>query len=741
MLKLRIPLTEPQSTRYLYINPTTNKVHLLVPFIAGFEISSDNTCKASLELRTFFETAAIAELENYQSALKFDIALLETENPLRKAKEERLLQINHYLEAVKAMRDSYGNSVTAFLNKPSNLYSIQLRPRSQDPYSRVVNPVFTVNRKNDEGLPLSALYNKMHELYPNVTIAVKSPRQTLIDVTMEAFEKETRDGTVFDLIKKNLEEQAKILNLPLDLAKGYQKDSKGNLVKDSKDNSIKIEFEKADIDAMLGITNADAKDYIEALLNKCAGNLETVVETSPFYLKQLEDKEKKAEHLSILTQFYLGVLNVYCKARGLSQKNFGEILDKNPVLSQELVETIAEALNKGNSVEEAICNICSFNAMAFGLNRRLSPEDKKKIQEKFDSSYKSITATKENPHMDDFMLLDTEAEGDTAKFVSHQDLICTDFANLVDPSCPNQVYFESIRKDKVDRIPSPRTSPIPEIEVEVETLINNLSDIQWEKLPQAAREACQKHPAFQSRQFSDDVAKGKQAEAEAFLNAAQEKQVLLQQSSKFTDYSGRTFECTAYEYAYWAKDTHMRRMLEAHMDDETKAILLEKINQIEEVGLTYTQHGEKITSKHFDFSPLIKALENYLDKYNKWDKNNTDENWHAMEQAFLAVGKAQRDVPAHVAQEYCRTDFSFEITAKDKITGKDTSTLFKEPSLPRGLTFDNWVTNTSTWFPLSAGTSGLGFDFAIVKAVRAAGCGRRGGAVDALSRFGGHVPP
>jgi hypothetical protein len=121
---MRIPLTEPQSTRYLAINPKTNCVHLFVPFVAGSDISTDNTCKATLELKTFFESGAIAELESYQSALEFDIALLSTENPLRQAKEERLAQITQYLEAVKAMQNAYGSSISHFLKKPSNLYSI-----------------------------------------------------------------------------------------------------------------------------------------------------------------------------------------------------------------------------------------------------------------------------------------------------------------------------------------------------------------------------------------------------------------------------------------------------------------------------------------------------------------------------------------------------------------------------------------------------------------------------------------
>ncbi len=274
----------------------------------------------------------------------------------------------------------------------------------------------------------------------------------------------------------------------------------------------------------------------------------------------------------------------------------------------------------------------------------------------------------------------------------------------------------------------------------------------------------------------DNVAKGKQDEADAILTSSEDSQALLRTSGKFTDYSGRTFDCTAYEYAYWAKDTHMRRMLERHMDDETKAFLLEKIDEIEGSGLAYQQNGISYQNAHydmsfvlknlcteefrqlqtivgqtnlkvqqatvdnyqnisftateyetlkksveqqrptgflsffytspvpaiseklqFDFHSLITALDVYVTHYDKW-------NDHQREEAWMNVGKAQRDVPAHVAHEYCRPDRSFSPLPS-----------FHEETLPRILTFDNYARDTKSWFPLSISNSGLGFNFALIR--------------------------
>lgn len=212
-----------------------------------------------------------------------------------------------------------------------------------------------------------------------------------------------------------------------------------------------------------------------------------------------------------------------------------------------------------------------------------------------------------------------------------------------------------------------------------------------------------------AHELSTDVAHGKQAEAEQFLKElpiGQAQEVLLT-AVPFTDYSNRTFHCTAYEYAYWAKDTHMCRMLEKQMDADTKMSMLKRCEAIEKEGLTYKQHGVEVKgSKHFDFEPLKTALTNYVQGYNNW--SNT-ENYTAMKAAWMAVGLAQRDVPVHVINEYCRPDRSFYPRPE-----------FDEPTLPRVLTYyDYRAGENKAVFPLVSDSSGLGVDFA---------CGRgRGG--------------
>lgn len=797
---MKIPLIEPTSTRYIHINPATNRVHLLVPFIAGQEISTDNTCKSEVELNAFFEGGAVSELESWKSTLEFHISLLE-EGELRQAKDACLVQVNQYLEAVISMRSSYQDIVKDFLSSPSNLYGIQLRPRTQDPYSRVVNPVFTINRGNDSwGNPLSPLYNKMQEVFPALTLGKPDPREQLTTAVVNALPEDAS----FEDLQKVLASQC---NVPEDFFKRTEDINRREIVVD-----------KPYIDNLMGFNeDPTPKDYISALLGVCAPNLQATVQGSPFYLGTSANPAEKAERLSILTQFYLGVLNVYCRTTNISDKNFGVILDGAPKLSQELVETVAQTLSHGDEVELALIQFCNAHRQAFHLSRDLNPQDNDAIQQKFEVTWRTVTATKENPHMDDFMLLDIDARGKKHPFITHQGLICTDFANIATTG-PNQAYFAEIRKEAAthpDIIP-PQSESVAIVDIELEALVHKLGDVQWERLPKEVADACRALPAFQVRQFLDDVSKGKQDEANAILRGSADIQTLLQTTGKFTDYSGRTFNCTAYEYAWWAKDTHMRRMLESHMDDETKALMLEKIEEMERSGLAYEQHGVSYRNPHydmsfvlqnlnpsefqqlktwvgqssakiqeatvdnyqtisftateyealkkrlaeqkaqsvmpsctahfqflrylaypaffipslfitshaenlsnklkFDFHSLITALENYVSNYEKW-------SYHEQDMAWLSVGKAQRDVPAHIAHEYCRPDRSFRPCPE-----------FKEETLPRVLSIDNYVTSDKSWFPLSASSSGLGFDFSLYRG----GCVRWWGAAAARARAMDH---
>lgn len=704
-----LPLTEPVSPPHIHINPATNRVHLLVPVVSGQEISTDNTCKATKELKDFFDGGAVRELTAYKSALEFDIGLLEESHPQRAAKEDRLAQIEAYIGSVRAMQQSYGHAMTAFLAKPSNLYSIQLRPRAQDSESRVVNPVFNIERKSNAGTPLSALYNAMHTVFPDVVIGAVDPKTQLTKAVLSALP----PSPILQDIQRVLTEQCQTLF-------GITGDFNHHF-KRVNERVEKHPVDKAYIDALMEFgEDTEPSEYVDALLYYCAENLWIQIPTPPFYkvsniaegLAATERNEaiaERTERLSILTQFFLANMNVYCRAKGISAQNFGVILDKSPDLSNELTAVVYMALSTGVSVENSVCDFFNAHAAEFGLSRPLNSQDVAAIQQKFERTYQTVTATKENPHMDDFMILDLEATGENSSFVTHQGAICVDFAEIIDPvaASANRDYFEAIRADFANHpieIPQQNAGIAGVVDFEPATLLARINDDQFEQLPEAVKTVCRAHPSFQACQFLHDVAKGRQNEAEALLTAnPASTQILLRTPGTFTDYSGRTFNCTAYEYAYWAKDTHMCRMLASHMDEETKALMLTRINTMETAGLPYQQNGSEHRSAHFDFTPLKTALQTYVDGYDAWER---DSNWGAIEAAWMLVGKAQRDVPAHVAQEYCRPDRSFHPCPS-----------FNEPILPRVLTFYYWTTSQEeSWFPLTSSNSGLGFKFALARA-------------------------
>ncbi len=124
-----------------------------------------------------------------------------------------------------------------------------------------------------------------------------------------------------------------------------------------------------------------------------------------------------------------------------------------------------------------------------------------------------------------------------------------------------------------------------------------------------------------------------------------------------------------------------------------------------------TTPAQAIANKlKFDFKSLITALNTYVTNYDSW-------GYHQQLAAWLEVGKAQRDVPVHIANEYCRPDRSFDPCPE-----------FNEPALPRTRSFYNYVSNSlDSWFPLTSSSSGVGFDFGLLRGpVPRVGWGIRG---------------
>ena len=595
---MKITLSFPDNYRYIRINPKTKLVHVLVPFIAGQDISTDNTCQSTIELKDFFEGGAYEELMTYKKTLEFYSSLLE-DNPLGRDIDRRCGEVSIYCAAVLDMEESHMLAVKNLLEKPSNLYSIQLRPQDQDSYSKVFNPVFTVNRSNDDrGTPLSPLFNKMHEIFPGLILGKSDPYNDLINRVSRALPKDAS----FEIIQNMLAIECRV---PEDFFKSYINNDR-----------VKHVVDKDYIDTLMAYDeNTPPRDYITALLGRCAPNLQTTLPGSPFYQEVSSNPKEQAERLSILTQFYLGILNVFCRAQGLSDKNFGEILDNAPDLSQALVKVVAEALTAGDEVENAIIKFFNTHKEknAFNLSSDLSligPDNHKDaIQQKFETTYRTVTATKENPHMDDFMILDTQACGEKDIFISSHGLICTDFSNILPDKWgfqPKQIPNKRIDARMHQSFITPKEEPAITIDISLDTFMNKLNKFldfnTWNDIPTNFTNV------YVPLKFLDDVAKGKQDKVDAILQTSVDIQTLLKTPGKFSDYSERVFDCTPYEYAYWAKDTDMCRMLEAHMDEETKQLMLEKIDRIERLGLAYQQHDVSYQNPHYDMSFVLKDL-------------------------------------------------------------------------------------------------------------------------------------
>ncbi len=178
-----------------------------------------------------------------------------------------------------------------------------------------------------------------------------------------------------------------------------------------------------------------------------------------------------------------------------------------------------------------------------------------------------------------------------------------------------------------------------------------------------------------------------------------------------TCFSGQCFEnIFPLQLAVWAHDVRymapkiLHSLPKNEEGDEIRRELLRQVEHALENGVTYKLNGQLITEKHYDFA-LIDALKDYIDNYDNRTPDVRLKCW------ITKVGGAQRLIPVHVAQHYCDTNESF-----------DSIPSFKKEEFRRVLRIFSWVTQLiENWFPLSE-SSGLGFDFAILRGERHTAC-------------------
>ncbi|MDR3491370.1 MAG: hypothetical protein P4M12_04905 [Gammaproteobacteria bacterium] len=776
---MKLLFKEPTAPRHIYINKKTNRVHLFMPIMSGTEIGLDNTCKSVYSLQEFFgllganqQSTGVGSLEAYQSALAFDLKYMP-DSEEKTAKAERLLQIKTYLGILKEVQQDrriteplmkvfplYPESLVHLMQATSaNLHSIILRPREQDNQLRTtaILPTFSANHDqmvDGHEIPANSLLSDtLRRHYQGVSFTPKS-KEGLIARFLANHQGLRVD---FDEIRQALiAEINDYLGVSVDFLQ--TQDTRSRRAQDSVPS---VPMTKDYMNEQLAIDEdnpATTKDYIRGLIEYCTPNLFDDVEGSPFYSMQ------DAERLTILTQFFLAELNIVCREQGITEANFGKTLESDRKLVEDLANVVKDALVHSGPVEESLIEYIHHYQDRFALKNPIPEDAIPTLKERFKSHWEQIKAS---PHFDEFMLI-SDKKG---LFVKHQGCIATHFANFLLMGW--KYNLDAFRED-FDTVDTPdNTVPhknehihATDMEIDLSQMDDNALQALYEDINtydnpelKAALLAQfkQERPDFKAKvdakQFLQHVAYGEQNEAEALLQKDPElAQALLQADNiPFTDYSGRTFTCTAYEYAYWAKDTHMQRMLEKYIliNEETRQLIFQRVQEIEKrvpsagpsgflgrlfgastepQGLHYTTQDKqgRITEHHdtgFDLRPLICALRHYVDEYNR-RPNKTEADWEVLDKIWIEeVGRSQRDIPAHIAHEYCHPDRSLD----DVNNNKTLLDAANPDNLKRQLRFYNYETgNYDVWFSPASFTldSGLGFSFGIVPAPTGAGGAR-----------------
>ena len=198
------------------------------------------------------------------------------------------------------------------------------------------------------------------------------------------------------------------------------------------------------------------------------------------------------------------------------------------------------------------------------------------------------------------------------------------------------------------------------------------------------RESPKRHRQQKVHQlFLNLVGYGEQDEAERMLQAQPN---LACQHGDLTDCSGRTFtNITAFQYAVWALDFQMWRMIKQHMEKhnlkESMRAQMEELNDI--VSLNEQQGwlikpGKSINWPSIGWTSLIKALDEYVKNYDAWNGTQCTNHWRQQ------VGGAQLILPAHVINEYSHPSRPFYPCPQWEDT---------EASLPRTGVSD-WINNS-----------------------------------------------
>src|SRR3990167_4128493 len=410
-----IVFREPVSPRYIYVDPQTNTVHLIMPLAGGTDIGTDNTCQTVGSMQAFFgrgghPATALNELKQYRRALQFDLSLLQEENDVKRKKAERLQQIEQYIRALEVvqvsavldplshgLRSKYPEPIKPILHARSNVYSMLLCPSHPDSdyyLTCSINPVFSVDRNGPRVLyhALDAVCGTLPQgatlsLQERLKAAVRAAHNPPIDLAALQRDLSLQMYALFGI-------------------KSFDFTHENRSDKEIREGKAAVPIDKDYLKIILGQDEDEEPSFdecVDTLYNCCVSDLLALtIPTSPFVVPVGDPRRQ--DKLLILTQFFLAQVKIYCHTNNLSKMNFGAVLDGDRALSRQLAGVLQQALRNGTAVEQALFGFVNENRARFGFRsgQSLTPQVMGVILETFTNQYHTI---QNSLHFDEFLVL------------------------------------------------------------------------------------------------------------------------------------------------------------------------------------------------------------------------------------------------------------------------------------------------------------------------------------------------
>jgi hypothetical protein len=448
--------------QHLYLDDNSN-IHILVPIVGGDRISTDNTCKGTLALQSFFTLSESnkrqdwinaggelqTSLKNLQKDLDQDGDLSSLEEEIKanlKGQCDTLLDevskikssddFKFFFSRIKSLK-TYPDSMQQLIKNSKNITTISMRPQYDDPYPRIddLNLDFKVNRRHAYWAPgnqyanISGQDSKLAMDLRSKLTNIQIGKPDLALQVMQKMQGDSIQGGFFN----QLDDQAFRNAFRKALTDVYGQQI-GWPEKD-------IQLGGGPIDKAYFVTlsvldaNSPDQDVIVSLINS------SILPPS----KSIEFIKLSTDWRSLCIQLYLAHISTYAKVHKASTQDLAQNFEKNATQINALIQKVTGSLAADGTFQKAIFDYCNTE---FSLN--LSDEDRKQVDDMF---FQNFTVINGHDHPDEFILLH-QKKGEAYSYQGHIRVpfktFCKNVLNVNDSVQPDEHILHNEVRNEIE---------------------------------------------------------------------------------------------------------------------------------------------------------------------------------------------------------------------------------------------------------------------------------------------------